>query len=156
MELEVGNAEWAARRAEDLTSRYGGYLADSVSWSPSGRFSTRLTLAVPAANFDALHIALLDLGDLVSEHLSSRETRSGYPSGSGYSYITITLYSINYERPGVQPYGWNPLSTLTRALQFSASIFGFAVNALIWVVVVAGPFVLLGLGLRALLRRRGR
>jgi hypothetical protein len=153
MELEVPSVDRAARQAESLASRYGGYLVNSASWAQNGQISTRLTLAVPVINFDALHMALLDLGDLTGEHLSSRVTGDGYRAGSSYSHITVTLRASTYDWPHPRPTGWNPLVTFSQALYVSAAIFGFVVNALIWMVVVAGPFVLLGLALRALLRR---
>ncbi len=154
LELEVPSVDRAARQAEGLASHYGGYLVDSASWTTSGQVSTRLTLAVPSASFDAMHMALLDLGRLVGEQLSSRVTWSDYRPVSGYSYVTVTLRASSYEWPQPRQTGWNPLVTFSQALYVSAAIFGFVVNALIWIAVVAGPFVLLGLALRALLSRR--
>jgi hypothetical protein len=45
---------------------------------------------------------------------------------------------------------------LRRAWQVTASIFTFLLDGLIWIGVVAGPFVLIGLGILFLVRRARR
>ncbi|MBN2550223.1 MAG: hypothetical protein JXB15_13755 [Anaerolineales bacterium] len=55
--------------------------------------------------------------------------------------------------PGI---GWNPGRTLRSALGVFLSIFGFLADIIIWLLVVVGPFVLLGWGGMKLARRLRR
>jgi hypothetical protein len=45
------------------------------------------------------------------------------------------------------------LTTFRAAFSVFAALFTYLVDILIWLTVVGGPFVLMGLGLRALVRR---
>ena len=48
---------------------------------------------------------------------------------------------------------WDPAVTFRTAFGVFLRIFQLLVDALIWIVVVAGPFVLMGVGLVVVLRR---
>ena len=50
--------------------------------------------------------------------------------------------------------GWNPTVTFNAAFAVFARLFQVLIDGLIWAFVVAGPFVLMALGVLALLRRR--
>ena len=156
LELEVRDLERTAGRAVDLSYQYDGYLVSSNAWhSGTDRF-TRLVLAVPAANFDSAYNALSKLGDVVNQHIAGQWV-SSYP-GDGwdvYSEITLQLNDPGAARP-ILFGGWRPLSTLESAWSFFVTIFGFLADVVIWLVVVAGPFLLLAWLLHRLIKRLRR
>lgn len=162
LELEVSNTDTAADRATRLASDYGGYLVSSQSWYQGGRKYTTLTLAVPVAQFEATRKALLRLGTLVSENVSGDLISTRY-GADGWntrvaSNITVQLspaFSV-VTLPSLPATGWNPARTFEQAFGVFASVFTFIVDLLIWVVVIVGPFVLMGLGVRAVVRRMRR
>lgn len=156
IELEVEDVEHAAERADGLAYRHGGYMAGSRSWQQDGKSYTSLTLAVPVPNFDALHGAVLDLGTLKDETVSGQLLSYGPGGQTNYSQITILFIPASPRWPSLPSSGWNPGRTLESAFHVFAAIFGFVVDVLIWVLVVVGPFVLIGWGAWALLRRLRR
>jgi hypothetical protein len=143
LELEVRDLERAAGRAVDLAYQYDGYLVSSHSWQSGKITHATLVLAVPAANFDSAYNALSKLGDVLNQHISGQWV-SSYP-GDGwdvYSEITVQLDDPDAAQPII--FGsWRPLTTLESAWRFFVTIFGFLADVLIWLVVVAGPFLLL-------------
>ncbi|MCU0485235.1 MAG: DUF4349 domain-containing protein [Anaerolineales bacterium] len=150
--LKVSQVTSTAERAVDLASLHGGYLENSSSLLQDGRTHITLVLAVPAAGFDALREDLIDLGKLENEQVSSDWTRGdlGWPN---YSHITLTLEPRAAATITWPKTRWNPAETFRQALDVFVSIFGFLADLLIWAVVVAGPFVLIALGLRLLWRK---
>lgn len=154
LELRVADVERSANRAVQLANSYGGYLSASQSWYVDGRKVTSLDLVVPSVQFDNLRRALQGLGELVAEDLSGELVeRRYYDDAQLWSTITLTLRPSGIALPPIDTGGWNPLRTLQQAWSVSAAIFGFILNVLIWVVVVGGPFVLIGLGVRWFIRR---
>jgi hypothetical protein len=156
LELEVANTDSAADRAEQVAYDYGGYLVSSQSWYQDDQKYATLTLAVPAARFNSAREALLRLGTLKSESVSGDlvSTGDGSNGWNTYSHITVQLRPAPpaISLPSIAP-GWNPAETFRNAFSVFASIFTFLVDVVIWTAVVAGPFVLMGLGLRTLARR---
>jgi len=157
LELEVRDTDQAARRATQLAYEYGGYLVNSQSWFVEERKYTTLTLAVPVARFEAARQALSRLGALVGESISGDVVRTGYGADEWnvYSNITVQLRPAapSFSLPPLPRFGWSPVQTFQQAFGVFASIFTFLLDILIWIVVVVGPFVLMGLGVRALIRR---
>jgi hypothetical protein len=149
LEMEVRHPDVTAERAIELTQDYGGYLSNSQSWWLDGEEQFSLELMVPAANFDELYTELQRLGMVTSEHIYSRWDGSGDGWGV-YSHITLQLRSKTSDWPTISLGSWRPLDTLREAWGVSAAIFSFLLDMLIWMVVVAGPFVLIGLGARKL------
>ena len=154
--LEVYDTASAADRVIQIAYDYGGYLTDSEMWSVGNDQYFTLTLAVPAAQFSGVREAILKLGALTNETVSGDWTYSGRLDE--YSTLTVGLRPARPSLPRPAPFnlGWNPASTFARAFGVFASIFTFLVDAVIWVTVVAGPFVLMGLGLRAVVQRLRR
>jgi hypothetical protein len=154
MEMEAWDPEAAAERAEERADDYGGYLVSSQSWAQDRQSHIQLVLAVPAPNYEALHQVILDLGTLQNERVSGQWVNSRYGSDwSVYSEITVTFHPRSAVRPVISTTGWNPVRTLERAWSVFVTIFGFLLDILIWVVVLVGPFILMGLGLRAVIRK---
>lgn len=156
--LDVADVDAAAERATQYASDYGGYLAESRAWYQDGRKYAALTLAVPAPNFDSLRQALLGLGTLVSESLSGDPKPINTSDWNTYSHITLNLQPAPpaISLPPLPTLGWNPGRTLAQAFGVSFTIFAFVVDVLIWLVVVLGPFALVGWVARALWRRLRR
>lgn len=158
--LEAADVDSAANRAAQLASDYGGYLIDSRAWYQGERKYAALTLAVPVPHFDSLRQSLLGLGTLVSESVSGEPKPIHTADWNTYSTITLRLQSsapsFRFEWPALPTWGWSPARTFTQAFGVFFAIFAWLVDALIWIVVVIGPFALMGLGLRALARRMRR
>jgi len=153
IDMEVSNPTSAADHAEELAYDYNGYLVSSQSWTEDGSRHTSLVLAVPAPNFEGLRRVLLRLGSLQDERVSGSWSSTYDGDWSAYSHITVTFHPKALVFPDYPSTGWNPANTFASALRVFLAVFGFLADILIWALVVIGPFVLMILGLRALLRR---
>ncbi|MBN1149499.1 MAG: DUF4349 domain-containing protein [Anaerolineales bacterium] len=155
IELTVSNVDPAAERAAQMAYDNGGYLSGSQSWYVDGRKNTTLTLAVPTPNFDRLRRDLLSLGNLVSESLSGESTTPRYNEPQ-YSSITLHLRPGGLALLPIDAPGWDPGRTFQQAFAVFLSIFGFLADIAIWLVVVGGPFILIGWLAWRLIRRLRR
>ncbi|MCI0396854.1 MAG: DUF4349 domain-containing protein [Chloroflexi bacterium] len=154
LELEVRNTEVAAQRATDEAYERGGYLVSSYSWYRDGALYTTLALAVPVDRFEELRRELNSLGTVVSERVSETVVSAGRGSGPPFSQVTVQLQPAGTTSPPpVVSGGWSPANTFRQAFAVFMRIFQVLADIVIWVVVVAGPFVLAGLGLWTLVRR---
>lgn len=154
--LDVPDVDAAIDRAVGYVEDYGGYLVEARAWYRDGSKYATLTLAVPVPNFDALREALLGLGTLVSESVSGQPKPINTTDWNTYSHITLNLQPAPpvIAWPSLPISGWDPGRTFAQAFGVSFAIFAFVVDLVIWIVVVLGPFVLVGWGVRALWRRR--
>jgi hypothetical protein len=154
IDLEVTYVERAAEKAQEMVYQFNGYPVSSQTWWEDNQPHIILVLAVPASNFEHLYRALLRLGDAEHAQVSGSWEQSRSQSWMTFSEISLHLFS---QRPGWQwpelPGGWRPLQTLEDAIHVSLTIFGFIVDVLIWMIVVLGPFFLLGYAGRTLYRR---
>lgn len=159
VELQVNSVEQAAQTARELAERYNGYLAGWNTWQQDDQTRIQLVLEVPAPSFAALRSDLLGLGELVSESASSAWNPGGYGPNT-FAEIILTLTP----QPSIWPAfhlpsdwfsAWNPLNTFRQAFGVFWRVFGFGVDLLIWVLVLFGPFILLGLAIRWGLRLLG-
>jgi hypothetical protein len=156
LEILVSDVGRAAETAVHRASFYSGYLISSNSWYTKGRKVTSLELAVPTYNFESLRSDLMNLGQVVNESLSGQPANPPpYDNYNEYSQITLQLQPAGYfiSSP-VEPPDWNPKRTFERAFSVFLSIFGFLSDILIWIVVVAGPFLLIGLGIGVIIHKR--
>ena len=153
--LEVGDVDAAVTQAAAYAEAYGGYLAESRAWFEGEQKVAVVTLAVPAPNFEALRQAVLGLGRLVTETLAGQPRPINGDAWGAYTQIQVTLRPAPaaFTLPALLVAGWAPGRTLARALGVSVTVFGFLADIVIWLVVVGGPFVVLGWGARALWRR---
>ena len=161
MQLEVTDPSAAAERAVQISQGLGGYLVGSWTHYQDWTRVVTLELAVPSMRFNELRRSLYTLGTLVGEQVDSDQVNKNYDA-QAYSHLSLDLMArpVAVEpRPDWpehrQPW-WNPLQTFYKAMGVSAVILTFLVDALIWILVVGGPFVLIGLGVRYLLRRSGK
>jgi hypothetical protein len=154
--LRVADVARAAEQAADLAYDHGGYVSQSQTWYNGDQPHVTLSLAVPAPAYDALHAGLLRLGTLADEQVSGSLTPSGdgYPAGR---FATLTVHfapaAVAGRWPALPSFGWSPLATLRAAFAVSARLLTYLIDLVIWLVVVFGPFVLIALALRALVRR---
>jgi hypothetical protein len=156
LEIEVADVNGAAQQAADLAYSYGGYLAASQSWYQDGGLHTSLTLAVPRSQFDALRRSVVALGRLINERLTSEPyPLQVYPPPESIVTVTFSPSRPLLEVPALPDLGWNPAQTFAQAFAVFARFFTVLIDVIIWVSVVVGPFVLMGLGLRWLMRRAG-
>jgi hypothetical protein len=155
LEMEVSNVERASERAEEAANQYGGYLVSAQTWRQDGKQIAALTLAVPAAQFEGALRELKNLGSVKSERISGEwvEAGPGDNTWTVYSQINLSLYPRTVAWPSLPRTGWDPAHTFRSALQVCVTVFGFLVDILIWLVVVVGPFVLIGWGGLTLYRR---
>jgi len=167
MEMEVADVEASVRAAAQIARDYGGYLeggqlVDDGQWGVGPRRAqwSTVTLAVPAAQFDGAHNALLGLGRLIREDISGRPLDGAPGEDLSATLSNITVHFQRAPRSTWRPWpsiGWNPARTFEQASAWFVSIFTFLADIVIWLVVVGGPFVLMGWGAVALLRRlRGK
>ncbi len=155
LQVQVADVDQATQRAAQRVSDYGGYVSSTQSWYTNDGKVVALELVVPATNFERLCQVLLGLGTPLQQVYSSLPEPGHY--GDPYiapATITLQLHPTPATWPStVEPGGWSPLRTLQRAFGVFMTIFGFLVDILIWILVVVGPFILLGLGARAVMRR---
>lgn len=144
--LHVEHLDRAVREVREAASEYGGYVVDTQSWQ-EGKFDNRiLVLKVPGVHFERVLDRLKDIGELESEHVTRAGGKDGrYESGQiPMAAITVHLLAEKTFWSGVELPGWNPGETIAKAFSVFIKIFGFAADVLIWVIVVLGPFALIG------------
>lgn len=151
LELEVDDPRAAAAEAVRLSAIYSGYLVTSQNWEEDGREVVFLEFSVPDDRSARLHSDLLLLGRPTGENYATyaHDCLACRP----FSHISLYLRGCARQMPSFPIGGWNPLHTLRSAVGVFIRIFGFLADIAIWLVVVAGPFILLGWGLFTLLRR---
>ena len=152
-DMDVSNVEHAAERAKEIAFEQGGYLVSINSWFRDGEKHTTVLLAVPAHRFDSTRDDLLRLGTLAGEWISSELVPIGIGEQGTYSQITIYLHPKDSALPEISLPKWRPVRTFGRAWNVFVSIFGFLLDIVIWVIVVVGPFLLIGWGIRWLFQR---
>jgi hypothetical protein len=155
LSLQVDDVLAATDQAIDLTQQYGGWVIDRSCRGAGVDQIVNLVLAVPPANHARLRRALLGLGRIVDQ--DAWDDTGGCSTCADTSYIYLELYPSAQPWDAVPPApgeeSGNPAETFYRAWQVTAAIFTFLLNILIWIFVVVGPFVLIGLGILALVRR---
>jgi hypothetical protein len=158
LEVQVNDVDRSARRAVELAAGYGGYLVSSQSWSVDNRKVTTLELAVPPTWFDDLRLKLAGLGSKLSEVVQGERAAPPAPGRIDYGYegITLTLRQEGFEWPAAPSAGWDPARTFREAWGVFVSIFGFLIDILIWIGVVLGPFIIIGLLILLIVRRARR
>lgn len=143
--LEVADLDKSVEAVNGLVFKNRGYIASSQSWFQDDGKYTTLVLAIPAIHFDIVHQALFTLGDLVTEYVSGelRPSEYGIDDWRVFSYITLHLRPKNTFFANSFLSSWRPAQTFENAWNIFLSIFGLLVDIIIWLVVVAGPFLLM-------------
>ncbi len=146
LDMEVSNVARAAERAKEIAFEQGGYLVSAQSWYRDGEKHTTVVLAVPAYRFDRTRDELLRLGNLTGEWISSELVSPGSGLGDTFAQITIYMHPKESLLPKFSLPKWRPVRTFEKAFDVFVSIFGFLLDIVIWMVVVVGPFILIGWG----------
>lgn len=144
VELSVRDASRASAQVADLAAGYGGTLLDEQRWRIREAYHASLTLLLPAYRFDAFLRGLREVGDVRAQRLTES---SAYARPE--THVTVVLHEEKAPRRD----GWDPALTFSKAFAVFLCLFQTVVDGLIWIVVVAGPFVLMALGLLVALRR---
>jgi hypothetical protein len=152
LDLTVWNVNDAAKSAMQKAADYSGYLSSSNTWTSDGQTYASLTFALPAGNYDRALKAFKSLGTVTHEQVSGK-LYPNYANQSGWdytSYITLNL-ALRFETvawPSVDVPESRPFRTLSAAFGVLVGLLGFLLDVAIWLVVVGGPFVLIGWGIR--------
>jgi hypothetical protein len=154
LELLVSNTDRSAEKVNTIALRNGGYLVSSQAWYQDSRRHFSITIAVPAYNYPSTYRSLLALGKLESERVTGELVSEGYGGWTPYSHISVHLKPRSKPLLSLPSFNWDPMNTLNSAFSVFVSIFGFLLDVLIWIVVVIGPFILIGWGVKAILTRR--
>ena len=150
LDLEVSNVERAADRAKEIALEAGGYLVSAQSWYRDGEKHSTVVLAVPVYRFDSVRDDLMRLGKLSGEWISSELASPRSVASQQYSQITVYFHPRESSIPKISLPNFHPLNTIEKAFGVFISIFGFILDILIWILVVVGPFVMIGWGIRRL------
>lgn len=152
IDLLVDDVSQASAEVISLAAENGGYLAGQSPWKVTGYQMMVLDLAIPQRNYDSFHSRLLKLGETLAE-TSWQDPRSAPPiDPKRYLLVTLTLRQ-DRDQPLPVKNGWDPGRTIDKAWGVFVSIFGFLVDILIWIVVVAGPFIALAVLIFFAIRR---
>jgi len=151
LDIEVSNVERTAERAKQIAFEAGGYLISAQSWYRDGEKHSTMVLAVPVYRFDSVRDELMRLGKLSGEWISSELTSPGSSTSQQYSQITVYFHPRESSLPKISLPNFHPLNTIEKAFGVFTSIFGFILDILIWIIIVVGPFILIGLGIRRLI-----
>lgn len=155
LSLEVEDVPSAAGQAIDLAQRYGGWVIDRSCRGEGAYQVINLILAVPVSNSERLRRALSGLGRVNDQNAWNDYAGCATCSDVSYIYLELSPRPPTWVEvpPVTREESWSPAWTFRRAWQVTAGIFTFLLDGLIWIVVVGGPFVLIGLGILALIRR---
>lgn len=153
LELEVSNVDKAVERVIQLAYQFNGMVIESSSWQQGRCKHATLVVVAPIARSPALRLALLQLGTLLWEQTDHRmidlldEGSRAYPSHTVHLMARCDILSAATQA------GWRPTHTLARAWSVFVMIFRFLGDIFIWISVVIGPFVLIGLVIWVIIRR---
>jgi hypothetical protein len=156
LSLEVDDVSYTAGQAIDLAQSYGGWVIDRYCRGEGADQVANLILAVPASAAERLRRTLTSLGQVIDQTTWTGDARCITCAETSYIYLELAPHPPAWvDAPPATPRGqnWSPALTLQHAWQVTAGIFTFLLDGLIWIAVVAGPFVLIGLGILYLVRR---
>jgi hypothetical protein len=155
LSIEVDDVSFAASQAIDLAQSYGGWVVDRFCRGEGAEQVSNLILAVPASGAERLRRALAGLGQVIDQTTWSDASGCITCAKTSYIYLELTPRPPAWvaEPPASHDQNWSPAWTFQRAWQVTAGIFTFLLDGLIWIAVVAGPFVLIGLGILYLVPR---
>lgn len=142
--LEVRQVDRAADKAILLAEHFEGYLVSSRAWIQNDQKFIHLVLAVPAWHFEEMHAELMRLGNLRSEQISSEDTFIDDHAWEQFSFITVQFHPQTTALPRLTFPDWRPVQTFHKAMDVTAAIFAFLLDVVIWVLVVLGPFLVIG------------
>jgi hypothetical protein len=149
-ELSVDDVDRAAGRVTQVAYDLGGYVTRSQAWMQDGLKRTSLELSIPAYQFDNLRRRLLEIGALNADR-ELNEVTNPEDARNRSTFVTVRLRQAGFAIGGDG--GWNPIRTFSSAFNVVGAIFHVVADVAIWVLVVGGPFILIGLFVRYVVRR---
>ena len=153
IQLLVDDPGQAAASAISLAARYGGYLAGQSPWQAGYYPVIVLDLVIPQRSFEDFYREALKLGTPTGEVSWTLSEPAGPVDPTRYLLVNLTLRARSTAPLLPGDTGWDPGRTLRQAWGVFVSIFGFLVDILIWIVVVAGPFIAIAAAIYFALRR---
>jgi hypothetical protein len=155
LSLQVDDVSYATSQAIDLAQSYGGWVVDRYCRGEGAEQVANLILAVPASAAERLRRTLTGLGQVTDQVSWTDHSGCITCAETSYIYLELTPRPPTWveKPPASRSSDWSPAWTLRHAWQVTAGIFSFLLDGLIWIAVVAGPFVLIGLGILYLVRR---
>jgi hypothetical protein len=179
MSLRVKDLSAATQQAVGTTRRLGGFIAAADYSTNTKDGNSRLALRVPVANLQKAIASFTQLGTILSQHISVADLQSGLDrldariakarhAGHArivtrlerrrdaliregtYARVSLQLTTTKHAAQHVTP------SRFDRFLDTSGDILGKETIAVLYALVVAGPFVLIAALLLLMERTRRR
>lgn len=165
MYLDIFDTHETALYVNQLTHDHGGYcIVSNTSYQGNYKYAT-LTLTMPLTRFGDMQEAMQGLGQLSIQHIPNELQRTIQPTRDWDTFVNVTLHlrptltaPISNVEPQPQPTAIaepapavsveppsRAFQTFESAFGVTAKIFGFLLDVIIWLVVVPGPFVVIGL-----------
>jgi hypothetical protein len=144
LDLEVSDVERVTERAKEIAFEQNGYLVSAQSWYRDGERHSTVVLAIPVLRFNHTRDDLLRLGTLNGEWISTELVSIENRKPDAYSQITLYLHPRESCFSEISLPKLRPVRTFEKAWAVLTTIFGFLLDILIWITVVAGPFILIG------------
>lgn len=145
IDIRVRSISNAFEQIRDMAYEYGGYITTAQIWYEDRDENATVVVSVPVYNFDLIYDEIMQLGTVESETI--RGELEPYP-GHGHDDWIMSTITVNLsERSSLHlpefP-DWHAANTFQQAFGVVAVIFRFLFDAAIWIVVVLGPFALIG------------
>ena len=151
IEMRVSSISNAFEEIKDLSHEYGGYITTAQIWYEDRDENATVVVSVPVNNFDLIYDEILRIGTLESE--SIRGELDPYPAHGhdDWTMSTITIHLSERSSLHLPEFpDWHAANTFRQAFGVVAVIFRFLFDAAIWILVVLGPFALIGWVVRKL------
>lgn len=145
IDMRVRSISKAFEEIKDLAYEYGGFITTAQIWYEDRDENATVVVSAPVYNFDLIYDEIMRIGTIESETI--RGELDPYP-GYGHDEWVMSTITINLsERSSLHlpefP-DWHAANTFRQAFGVVAVIFRFLFDAAIWIVVVLGPFALIG------------
>lgn len=144
IDLQVQSIPSSVDDIIELAGKYGGYTTYAYIWYQDTDEHATVIVSVPTFNFDSLYDRITRLGKLLDETIIGELSSSSNRDNSKLEMSTITVHltkKSTFTSPSVGE--WRPLSTFADAFEVASAIFRFLFDVIIWIAVIAGPFVLI-------------
>jgi hypothetical protein len=145
IDMEVWDIQSAIDQIIPLVNDQGGYLDDLKRKELAARSYARLEFTIPNDRINFVIRELEKSGNPInSKGFYDQLILEVEKHPTGFSHLMIYLHQKSRWEPNTNSFGWNPVRTLQRAWVVSNGIFRFLLDVFIWIIVVTGPFFLVG------------
>ena len=153
LELEVRDIQRAVDSILEIAEDNGGFMISIHQWTEDNYPVAQIVISIPAAHFEAAWSQLTRVGRSMGYHVSP-DPNPVPGSFSASSEITITLYQKSWLSLFAGLRNTHLADTLRHAWEILSSLLIFLFDVIVWLLVVVGPFGLLGWGIIKIIRRR--